>query len=120
MHCTTISWGAFVGACFVQHGLTAPLPQGDLGPVEATGSLYGPGSFLGNDAGSEVTAHSAVVSNYELVPVQQADSDVGLFLDFTTTPNPQPLRGSNGYTDAGPRMTCCRLFVECGYSKHPR
>ena len=41
---------------------------------------------------------------YSLVNGQSADKDLGIYLDFTSTPNPQPLRGNAGYLDPGPRM----------------
>ncbi len=118
MQYSTIFLGALAAACLLQHSLTSPLPQGGygaginndnvpgipVGPAGATGSPYGPESLLGNDGSTQNTADSSMVSNYELVPGQGADADVGLYLDFSKTSNPQPIRGSNGYTDAGPRM----------------
>ena len=49
------------------------------------------------------TADSTVISDYDLVPGQSANSDLGLHLDFTSTSNPQPIRGDYGATDPGPR-----------------
>ncbi|KAI8627659.1 Bicupin, oxalate decarboxylase/oxidase [Xylariaceae sp. FL1651] len=49
---------------------------------------------------------SAVVADPELVPGQEADAKLGLYLDFNSAsyPNgPQPLRGGKGATDPGPR-----------------
>ena len=43
------------------------------------------------------------MSNYQLVPEQQEDADLGLYLDLNEVQNPQPIRGFNGGTDPGPR-----------------
>ena len=121
MQCSTRFLGALIATCFVQSTLTSPIPQGGfgsginnadvpgipVGPAGATGSLYGPETLLGDDGSMQNTADSAIVSDYELVPGQQANANEGLYLDFTKTPNPQPIRGSNGYTDAGPRKLSC-------------
>lgn len=124
MHSSTTFLSTLITTSLVRHGLTSPLPQGGyssginndnvpglpVGPAGATGSPYGPDALLGNDGSTPDTADSAIVSNYELVPGQRADADIGLYLDFSKTPNPQPIRGSNGYTDAGPRMYIGVLF----------
>ena len=115
--------GILIATYFVQQVITSPLPQGGygsginnddvpgipVGPAGAIGSPYGPEGLLGNDGSTQDTADSAIVSDYNLVPGQQADAHVGLYLDFSKTPNPQPIRGSNGYTDAGPRMMHLRF-----------
>lgn len=118
MQCSTRFLGALIATCLVQNSLAVPLPQGgfgsginnadvpgiSVGPTGATGSPYGSETLLGNGGSTQNIADSAIVSNYELVPGQQANANEGLYLDFTKTPSPQPIRGSNGYTDAGPRM----------------
>ena len=122
MHCSNKFLGTLIAACLVQNCLASPLPQGGfgsginndnvpgipVGPAGATGSPYGPETLLGNDGSTQDTTDSAIVSDYKLVPGQEADADVGLYLDFSKTPNPQPIRGTNGYTDAGPRMILSR------------
>lgn len=86
-----------------------------VGPVGASGSVYGPQSLRGNagDKGSATEVGPGVpaktgpssnyVGDYTLAPGQEADADLGLYLDLTTNQNPQPIRGSNGATDPGPR-----------------
>ncbi|KAK8900862.1 hypothetical protein QC760_010626 [Botrytis cinerea] len=72
----------------------------------ATGSLYGEESLLGGEvAGAPPMSKvdSAIVSNTPLVNGQEADSQLGLYLDFNSVPNPQPIRGSTGETDPGPQ-----------------
>ena len=48
--------------------------------------------------------------NYNLVPGQEEPADLGVYLDFTKTENPQPFRGSHGATDPGPRMPMSITF----------
>jgi len=86
-----------------------------VGPVGASGNVYGGSSLLGNagdnapatEVGPGVPAAtgpaSQYVGQYELAPGQEEDADVGLYLDLTNNPNPQPIRGQNGGTDPGPR-----------------
>lgn len=79
------------------------VPGIPVGPPGATGSIYGSETLLGNDGNPVDPSDSAVVIDFKIVPGQEADADVGLYLDFNETPNPQPLRGLNGATDPGPR-----------------
>ena len=60
--------------------------------------------FLGPDGNRAAPDSSAVLpkSSYELVAGQDVDGETGLYLDFTSTPNPQPIRGSRGGQDSGP------------------
>lgn len=71
-----------------------------------SGSLYGDESLLGeNAAPSPISGgDSALVpeSDYELVNGQEADAKLGLYLDFNSVENPQPLRGGEGSQDPGP------------------
>ncbi|TEY81691.1 hypothetical protein BOTCAL_0032g00340 [Botryotinia calthae] len=43
--------------------------------------------------------------DYELAPGQTDPANVGAYLDFSTIENPQPMRGSKGGTDPGPRTS---------------
>lgn len=80
------------------------------GPPGATGQLYGP-ETLERPGGEGVdTADSAIVSQYDLVPGQQEDADIGLYLDLSAVRNPQPIRGTNGGTDPGPRALSSFLW----------
>lgn len=81
-------------------GITPPIPT-------ATGisrSLYGPANLRGEIAQPSPVSggDSAIVSNYPLVNGQEADSKLGLYLDFNSVENPQPIRGTGGQTDPGP------------------
>jgi len=116
-------FSALVAAGLIQAILAVPAPQasyaenneeqaGVFTPIPTataiSGSLYGPQSLLGEIAPPTPTTddgeNSAIVSNYPLVNGQGADSDLGLFLDFNSVENPQPLRGSGGGTQPGPSM----------------
>jgi hypothetical protein len=82
-------------------GVTSPVPT----VTSPTGSLYGPDSLRGEIAQPSPISggDSAIVSDYPLVSGQEADADLGLFLDFNSVENPQPIRGTLGQTDPGPR-----------------
>ncbi|KAK4546606.1 hypothetical protein LTR36_001823 [Oleoguttula mirabilis] len=91
------------------------IPYAAVGPVGATGNIYGSAALLGGagdsasatDIGPGVPAHTGpaekYVGAYELAPGQDTDADLGLYLDLTNNPNPQPIRGGNGGSDPGPR-----------------
>lgn len=133
-------FSAFVAAGLVPALLAAPAPQmsvmpnvgneGAVGGVDVTalptttataisGSLYGSESLLGEVAAPSPVSggNSAQVTNYQLVSGQQADAKLGLYLDFADVENPQPIRGANGATDPGPRMSstflCMAVIDKC-------
>jgi hypothetical protein len=80
-----------------------------------SGALYGDASLLGGNAKpyDPKTGDSAIVSNYQLVNGQEADRNLGLYLDMNGVANPQPIRGSGGQTDPGPRKSHHFLFIIC-------
>ena len=68
--------------------------------------------LVGPDGNPINTADSTVMSDYDLVPGQSANSNLGLYLDFASTASPQPIRGDYGATDPGPRkLLICGLQV---------
>ena len=81
------------------------LPNVYINPPGSTGYEYGPESLLGNDGNPINPADTAVVTDGTLVPNQELPADYGMYLDFTNSPNPQPIRGANGATDPGPRKS---------------
>lgn len=86
------------------NALPVDIPEGQSpGPPGYPGSVYGSPNFAGPDGNPVDTADSAIVSSYQLVPEQQEDADLGLYLDLNEVYSPQPIRGSNGGTDPGPR-----------------
>ncbi|KAI0100734.1 Bicupin, oxalate decarboxylase/oxidase [Nemania sp. FL0031] len=85
-------------------GVDAPFPTF----TATVGQLRGSTDLQGGIAARPPTSggDSAIVADPELVNGQGADADLGLYLDFNsaTFPNgPQPIRGSLGSTDPGPR-----------------
>lgn len=115
----TICWFNSLLVAGLPAVLAAPAPQlnyrentGPVGGVNppiptvtaASGSLYGPESLLGEIAQPSPVSggDSAIVSDYPLVNGQDAPSKLGLYLDFNSVENPQPLRGGGGQTDPGP------------------
>ena len=86
------------------NALPVDIPEGQSpGPPDYSGSVYGSPSFAGPDGNPVDTADTAIVSNYQFVPGQTEDADLGLYLDLNEVQNPQPIRGSDGGTDPGPR-----------------
>jgi hypothetical protein len=112
---------AFLASAPLPTAFSAPAPQMSYGenpdPVngvivpspittETSGSLYGPANLLGEAAAASPVPGGdfAIVSGYHLVNGQEADSKLGLYLDFNSVQNPQPIRGTGGQTDPGPSM----------------
>ena len=84
--------------------LPLSIPTGQaIGPPGASGSVYGTEEFLGADGNPVDLADSAVVTDYDLVPGQTADADLGFYLNLEEAKNPQPIRGTTGGPDPGPR-----------------
>ncbi len=123
----------FLMSCFVAAlvptASTAPtgaalplsIPTGQAaGPPGGYGDVYGSEEFLGPDGNPVNPADSAIVTNYDLVPGQTADPDLGLYLNLEEAKNPQPIRGSNGGTDPGPRMKDSCNVMEISYSRYSR
>ena len=89
----------------VGDNLPIAIPSGIApGPPGAVGSLYGSETLEGPDGNPVNQADSAIVTNHQLVPGQNEDQDLGLYLNLNSVPNPQPIRGTGGGTDPGPRM----------------
>ena len=115
-----------VAKCLVDSVLTLPVPQGGYGkpinnddvpgipdgPTGVADSVYGSEALLGHDSNPVNTADTTQVSPYSMVPGQEADADLGLYLDFTNAPNPQPIRGQNGATDPGPSKSIFKHLKE--------
>ncbi|OLN88292.1 Oxalate decarboxylase OxdD [Colletotrichum chlorophyti] len=82
-------------------GISPPIPS----VSSPTGNLRGDSSLLGGNAPrpDPKTADSAIVNDVKLVPGQEADGKLGLYLNFDGVDAPQPIRGEKGSPDPGPR-----------------
>lgn len=84
-------------------GVPAGVRRTDSAPVPAE-SLRGPSDLLGYFSSEVLTDEDTDdVGPYTLEPGQLEDSKIGSYVDFSNNPNPQPIRGSKGGTDPGPR-----------------
>ena len=81
----------FVGA--------TPAPRGNNPPLRGTETL------LGYSPSENVASGPKPDIKYTLLPSQKNDPDLGTYLDFKNVENPQPIRGSTGGDDPGPRMS---------------
>ncbi|TEA17245.1 Oxalate decarboxylase OxdC [Colletotrichum sidae] len=82
-------------------GVSPPIPS----VTAPSGSLRGDSSLLGDNAPRPDAdqSDSAIVKDVQLVPGQEADVKLGLYLNFDDVDVPQPIRGELGSTDPGPR-----------------
>ncbi|RDW92947.1 putative oxalate decarboxylase [Aspergillus mulundensis] len=67
--------------------------------------LHGSKDLLGYSPNNKLTEQTTEDIVYTLAVGQKEDADLGVYLDFTNVENPQPIRGSKGGTDPGPRTT---------------
>ena len=79
------------------------IPNVYINPPGSTGYEYGSEDLLGNDGNPINPADTAVVTDGTTVLNQELPADYGMYLDFSASANPQPIRGANGATDPGPR-----------------
>ena len=94
--CAAIFW-------LLPQGLAAPVLEPRAAtPPGGSGPLTGPSSLLGSDGNPVDFSEKAVVSDYQEVPGQDADADLGFYFDFTKSDNPAFIRGSKGAPDPGP------------------
>ena len=112
--CLVVTYVPTIIAAPTGAALPLSIPTGQAaGPPGSSGQVYGSEAFLGPDGNAVNPADSAIVTNYDLVPGQTADANLGLYLDLEEAENPQPLRGSLGGTDPGPRMTSSHFESRC-------
>ncbi|SMR51918.1 unnamed protein product [Zymoseptoria tritici ST99CH_3D1] len=88
--------------------LLSPVTALPPGPSGASGSLRGPTSLIGYNANNSVNTQLPAIipaDEVKLVTNQEADADLGLYLDLTEVDVPQPIRGGDSKqpTDPGPR-----------------
>jgi len=73
-----------------------------FGAPTGTASTPAPTELLGYDPSNKVI-NAKPYTDYELAPGQTDEATIGAYLDFNNIKNPQPIRGSKGGTDPGPR-----------------
>lgn len=74
-----------------------------LSAPTGTASAAAPSSLLGYNAANKVINQDTDDIQYTLVPGQTDAATIGAFLDFNNVQHPQPIRGSKGGTEPGPR-----------------
>lgn len=95
---------------------TSHVGTGFAAPVATASSLspllgYSPSNTLVNENTSNI--------QYSLAPGQTADANIGAYLDFENIANPQPIRGTKGGTDPGPRKyTQISPFKQIATGRH--
>jgi len=68
-----------------------------------TSSAAAPTALLGYSPTNTVINEDTDAISYSLVPGQTDSATIGEYLDFNNVKHPQPIRGSKGGTDPGPR-----------------
>jgi hypothetical protein len=81
----------------------ASLEQATLAAPTGTSSATAPTSLLGYNPANTVKNENTDDIEYQLAAGQTAAANIGAYLDFNTVQNPQPIRGTKGGTDPGPR-----------------
>lgn len=86
-------------ALLAETGAAAPTARDSAGNPPLRGSE----DLLGYSASNKLSPYSTEDIKYTLASGQKDDADLGVYLDFETVDNPQPIRGELGGTDPGPR-----------------
>src|SRR5258708_6549697 len=60
-------------------------------------------TLLGYSPSNTIVNENTNNIQYSLAPGKTADANIGAYLDFENIANPQPIRGTKGGTDPGPR-----------------
>ncbi|KAK2630072.1 hypothetical protein QTJ16_000892 [Diplocarpon rosae] len=81
----------------------AALSQLSLAAPTGTSADPAPSSLLGYNPANGVVNQDTDDISFSLLPAQTQDAKIGDILDFNNVPNPQPIRGTKGGTDPGPR-----------------
>jgi len=70
-----------------------------------SGALLGPTTLRGYDPSFPTSTEDTTIPENQIVyaPLQKSDT-VGVAFDFSTVPTPQPIRGTKGGTDPGPKQ----------------
>jgi hypothetical protein len=70
-----------------------------------SGSLYGPTTLRGYDPSLPFSTEDTTIPEGQIVYApDQASDTIGESFDFSDVPTPQPIRGTKGGTDPGPKQ----------------
>ncbi|KAJ5118034.1 hypothetical protein N7526_011057 [Penicillium atrosanguineum] len=85
--------------------LPALLPLIEAAPTrrDSNPPLRGSEALVGYSSTENIATGSKPDVKYSLLPGQKETPDIGAYLDFEKVENPQPIRGSTGGDDPGPR-----------------
>ena len=102
----TLAWPAPAPAAVHRRQENEAASATPVPPPGSTGSLRGSNSLGGYSSSNPLTSEEIQIppSDFELGPGQDANADLGFYLDLSDVENPQPIRGTgDGPTDPGPR-----------------
>lgn len=87
-------------------------PAVDAAPARRSSNppLRGSEALVGYSSTEKVASGTQPDIEYNLLPGQTVSPDIGAYLDFEKVENPQPIRGSTGSDDPGPRMLSCHTL----------
>ncbi|KAJ5274085.1 hypothetical protein N7478_009210 [Penicillium angulare] len=74
--------------------------------------LRGSEALVGYSTTENIASGTQPDIKYSLLPGQKENPDIGSYLDFENVDNPQPIRGSTGSDDPGPRLSHNRLGID--------
>jgi hypothetical protein len=80
-------------------------PVASVGSANANPPLHGDESLLGYSSSNPVSTKNTDNIPFTPVPGQTANSLDGFYLAFEDEDSPQPIRGTKGATDPGPRTS---------------
>lgn len=92
--------------------LAACLPLVNAAPTRRGSNppLRGGDALVGYSPSEQVASGTQPDIQYSLLPGQKVDPNLGGYLDFENVKNPQPIRGTTGSDDPGPRTFTILLF----------
>lgn len=92
-----ISWGVGLLPMCLVGTIAAPTKRASNPPLRGSEALVGYSTTENIASGTQPDI------KYSLLPGQKENPDIGSYLDFENVDNPQPIRGSTGSDDPGPR-----------------
>lgn len=101
---------------FYLSAILAAITNAAPAAVAPSNPLRGGEGLIGYSPSNTISNENTETISYQLAPSQTQDADIGAYLDFSTIDNPQPIRGSLGGTDPGPRPYLSFLDIFCTFS----